>query len=224
MSVPTIGRLSEEILKLLSGGDIQAASNISQNEIKIAIGQVCNQLLKTEHIAINEKLGEKIPNGSVVATYDGIATLSTTNGKSKAVLPIKPLKLPRNIGIFSVYLTNYPDDEFIPLQMGQLALIKTQPMINEVLGQTSYENYGMELSFNKDLPLLFPSETITIRAVVTDISQLDDYDPLPIPPEMEWTIKQEVLKLYGAEGISDLLVDATTKQQQNTAVKQQSQN
>jgi len=36
MATVTIGRLSEEILKMLSGGSIQAATNISQNEIKIS--------------------------------------------------------------------------------------------------------------------------------------------------------------------------------------------
>ena len=44
MAVITIGRIAEECLKILSGGNIQAATNISLNEIKIAIGQVANSL------------------------------------------------------------------------------------------------------------------------------------------------------------------------------------
>ena len=49
----TIYRISEEILKALSGGNISSASNISLNEIKISVGQVVNQLLKTEHTTYN---------------------------------------------------------------------------------------------------------------------------------------------------------------------------
>src|SRR5574343_1159477 len=140
MAVITIYRTSEEILKMLSGGNIQSASNISLNEIKISVGQVCNQLLKTEHFSINAKMGEAIPNGSVLGWYEGIEVVSSNN-KSKATLPIKPLKLPRNMGIFGVYpkysTDGYyeTDNEFIPLQMGQSGMLKSQALINDLLGQ-----------------------------------------------------------------------------------------
>lgn len=229
MAVPTIYRLSEEILKMLSGGDIQAASNISQNEIKISIGQVCNQLLKVEHFSVNEKMGEKIPNGSVLGWYEGIEVTSYGTGKSKSVLPIKPLKLPRNIGVYAVYPkfelngTYELDKEFIPLQMGQSALLKSQPMINGLLGQTGYETFGLELLFTKDLKLMFPDIQLAARLAIMDISQYDDYDVLPILPEQEWQIKQEVIKIYSGVGIADMLVDPSTKQQQNIPLKDQQQ-
>jgi len=223
MAVVTIGRMSEEILKMLSGGSIQDAKNISQNEIKIAIGQVCNQLLKIEQFTVNEKMGESIPNGTVLATYEGIVPYAWVNGRSKALLPIKPIKLKRNMGIFSVYFTNNPDNEFIPLQMGQNSLLQSQLQINGLLGQTGYENKGLELQFNKDIVSLFPGETLTAELVIMDIAQYGDYDVLPILPEMEWQIKQEVVKLYSGVGITDLLVDSTTKQQQNIPVTQQKQ-
>ena len=223
MAIVTLGRLSEEILKMLSGGNIQLAGNVSQNEIKIAIGQVCNQLLKVEQFSVNEKMGETIPNGSVLATYEGIVPYAWVTGKSKALLPIKPIKLKRNIGIFSVYFTNDPDNEFIPLQMGQRSLLNSQLQINELLGQIGYENKGLELQFNKDLVSLFAGETLTIELVIMDVSQYGDFDPLPILPEMEWQIKQEVVKLYSGVGISDLVVDSTSKFQQNIPINQQKQ-
>ena len=70
MGVLTIYRLSEQALALIEGGDVKAASSISINEIKIACGQVINNLLKTEYFGVNLKLGEVIPNGSVLALYD----------------------------------------------------------------------------------------------------------------------------------------------------------
>ncbi len=219
----TIGRLAEEILKMISGGNIQGATNISLNEIKIAIGQTCNQLLKIEQFTVNEKMGEPIPNGSVLATYDGIVPTEWVNGRSKAVLPIKPIKLRRNMGIFSVYFTDRPDEEFIPLQMGQRSLLNSQAQINDLLGQIGYENKGLELQFTKDLPSLFPNETLSVDLVIMDISQYGDYDPLPILPEQEWQIKEQVIKLYSGVGVADLIVDPTTKQQQGVPVNQQKQ-
>lgn len=223
MAVVTIYRLAEEILKMLSGGDIQAATNISLNEVKISIGQVANSLLKIEHFQVNEKMGEKIPNGAVLGLYEGIPYTSYSTGKSKAHLPIKPLKLPRNMGCFSIFRTSDPINEFIPLQMGQSNLINSLPLINTLLGQVGYENYGMELVFTKDLAQLFPNDTLSMRLAIFDISEYGDYDPLPILPEQEWQIKQEVIKLYSSVGISDMVVDATTKQQQNIPLKDQQQ-
>lgn len=223
MAVPTLYRLAEECQRLLSGGTIQAASTISLNELKIACGQIANQLLKTEHFSVNEKMQEKIPNGTVLGLYEGIAYTAYGNGKSKATLPIKPLKLPRNMGIFSVFLASQPEKEFIPLQMGQANLIKSQPLINDLLGQIGYENFGMELVFTKNLALLYPNDTISLRLAIFDINEYGDYDPLPLMPEMEWQIKQEVVKLYSAEGVTDKLVDSTTKQQQNIPLRQQQQ-
>jgi hypothetical protein len=181
-----------------------------------------------DYFSINEKMGELILNGSVIGTYEDIAVVSY-NGKSKATLPIKPLKLRRNMGIFAIYpkyetRDNYElDKEFIPLQMGQGGLLKSQPMINNLLGQVGYENFGDTVVFTKDIKSMFPNVVLAMRLVIMDINQYGDFDPLPILPEMEWQIKQEVIKLYSGVGVADLLVDSTVKQQENVPITQQKQ-
>lgn len=228
MAQPTLYLISEEILKMLSGGDIQAATNISLNEIKLSVGEVINQLLKIEHFTINEKMGERIPNGSVLGWYENIPVVSS-NGKSKCSLPIKPIKLPRNMGVFAIYPKyntndNYElDKELIPLQMGQAGLLKSQLMINDLLGQVGYETFGGEIVFTKDIKALFPDVVLAMRLAIMDVSQYGDYDLLPLLPEQTWQIKQEVIKLYSGVGTADMLVDATTKQQQNIPLQGQKQ-
>ncbi len=219
----TLYRLAEEILKPLSNGALQEGTNISFNEIKIAICQVANSLLKVEHIAFNEKVGENIPNGTVIATYDGIVPSSWVTGRSKATLSVKPIKLRRNMGLWSVYFTDDPFNEFIPTQMGQSSLLQSQLQISDMLGQISYENKGLELQFNKDLPSIFPDKTISVELLIMDVSQYDDYSVFPVLPEQEWQIKQEVWKLYSNVGVTDLIVDPGSKQQQNIPVNQQKQ-
>jgi hypothetical protein len=224
----TLYRIAEECLKALSGGNIAGASNISLGEMKISICQVANQLLKVEHFSVNEKMAEKIDNGAVIGWYEDISVTSF-NGKSTATLPIKPIKLPRNMGVFGIYPKyesngNYElDKEFIPLQMGQSALLKSQPMINDLLGQVGYENYGISIVFTKDIKTMFPNIVLAMRLAVLDFSQYDDYSILPLLPEQEWQIKQEVIKLYSGVGVADLLVDSSNKQQQNIPVPQQKQ-
>lgn len=226
--VTTIYRIAEQTISLIEGGNLGAASSVSLNEIKIAIGQQINALLKVEHFSINERIGEKIPNGSVLALYEGIA-VTENNGKSKAVLPIKPMKLPRNIGIYAIYPKytisgNYEyDKEFIPLQMGQAGLLKSQPLLNDLLGQVGYENYGLELVFTKNIKSYYPDVVLAMRLAVMDISQYSDYDILPILPEQEWQVIQEVVKLYSTQPIRDAVVDDTVKELKGLPLKQQQQ-
>lgn len=222
MAVVTIGRLAEEILKIISGGDIPLASGVTLNELKVSIGQVCNSLLFVDYIKINGKTGETIPNGSVLGYYPGIVVEKWKN-KSRAKLPVKPIKLPRDMGVWAVWPSDYPDREIIPLQMGQWSLLQSQPLINDLLGQIGRETYGDYIVFTKDLTI--PNETVTvdIRLVIMDISLYGDYDPLPILPEMEWQIKQQVVALYSQEPIPDKVVDSTTKEQKNIPLNQQRQ-
>lgn len=224
----TLYRLAEECLKLLNGGDIQAATNVSINEVKISICQVANSLLKVEHFNVNEKLGEKIDNGGVLALYENIQC-STWNGTTKAVLPIKPIKLPRNMGVFGVYPKyvlggNYEfNKEWIPMQMGVGGLLKSQPLISDILGQVGYENFGLDIIATKDMKSLYPDMVLAMRLAIMDLSQYDDYSIFPVLPEQEWQIKQEIVKLYSGEQVSDKVVDVTTAQQQGIPLKQQAQ-
>lgn len=224
----TIFRLAEECLKILNGGEIQAASNISMGEMKISVGQAFNELLKVDYLKINGKLGETIPNGVALGLYENIS-VDSYGDKSKAVLPIKPYKLPRNMGIWAIYPKYTPngnyeyDKEFIPLQMGQGALIKSQPMINDLFGQVGYENFGMDIIFTKNIKALWPEIVLAMRLVILDISQYGDYDPIPVLPEMEFQIKRAVVEMYAGEEIADKVVDPTTKQLQGLPLKQQQQ-
>lgn len=228
MAIITLYRISEEIAKIVNGGKIGAASTVNIPRVKIVVGQIINSLLKVEHLTINETMGEKIPNGSVLGLYENIE-VSTWNGKSKCTLPIKPLKLPRNMGIWAIYPKyttdgNYElDKEYIPLQMGQGGLIKSQPLLNDLLGQVGYENFGNEVIFTKDVKSLFPDMVVAMRLVIMDISQYGDYDPLPILPEHEFEVKKQAIQFFAAEPVADMLVDVTSDQQKGTPVNQQKQ-
>lgn len=139
------------------------------------------------------------------------------------------MMLPRGMGIWGVYPKyttngNYElDKEFIPLQMGQGALIKSQPMINDILGQVGYENFGMEIIFTKDIKALFPDVVLAMRLVIMDISQYDDYTALPLPPEYEWQVISEVYKMYSSTPLPDKLVEGTAAENINVPLNQQKQ-
>lgn len=222
MGVITKYRLAEEIKSLLDGGNIPEASSISFNEIKISIGQVANALLKMDYIQINGRLGETIPNGSMLGLYEDIEC-TKWRGKSTAMLPIKPVKLPRNMGVWSIFPSDEPDNEFIPISLGQASLIQSQPLISDILGQVGYEVYGDRVVFTRDLTPQTGTYKVSMRLVIMDINQYSDYDPLPLLPEMEWEIKKQVFQLYANQPLPDKLVDSTVKENKNTPLKQQQQ-
>ena len=72
MAVTTIYRLAEQAMRLIEGGAPSVASSITFNEIKIACGNVINQLLKTDYMNVNAALREVIPNGSCLGLYEDI--------------------------------------------------------------------------------------------------------------------------------------------------------
>lgn len=214
-------RLAEAIVRLLNGGEIPVASKVKINEAKIAVEQVLNKMLKMEYLNVNIPSAELIPNGASVATYEGIEVVQYGT-RSKSVLPAMPLKLPRGIGVYQIFDPANMDCHFIPLEMGQFGLLKSQSLINDLLGQTGYEWYGTDIIYTKDLTQPDPI-TVTIRLVVLDISQYSDFDILPVPPDMEFDIIQEVYKLYSTEPISDKLVDSGVNEQRNVPISQQQQ-
>lgn len=217
----TIYRLAEQILSLIEGGKSGVASSITTNEIKISIGQVLNQKLRIDYFNTGLKLGEAIPNTAVIAKYDDIPVVKY-GATSKTTLPVKPLSLPRNMGVWSIYMSDDASVEFIPLQMGQSNLLKSQLMINDLLGQVGYEVRGLDVYFTKDITK--PSGTsVNMELSIMDISNYGDYDILPIPPEMEWEVVQEVFKMYMAEPIADKVVSATSKEQKGIPIDKQNQ-
>jgi hypothetical protein len=116
------------------------------------------------------------------------------------------------MGVFHVSRLNDISDGFIPLQTGQLALIKGERLISDLLGQVGYEVVGNDVIFNKDLTTE-NGTTIYLRLVVMDISQYDDYDVLPLPADMEATIIQEVFKLFSMQMQGAKLDDPSAERQ-----------
>jgi hypothetical protein len=218
----TIYRLAEECLRIIAGGNPDVASKVHINELKISIAQVANSLLKTEYLQVNLPLQETIPNGAQLGLYEG-QLVEKWLTKSRVKLPAKPLKLIRNLGVFSVFSPLDPDCEYIPLEMGQSTLLQSQPLINDLLGQIGYTVYGDYIVFTKDLTLPNTPVYVSMRLVILDFTLYDDWATLPLAADMEWTIKQEVVKMYIGEPVADKVVDPGRAEQKGIPLKQQEQ-
>lgn len=223
----TIYRLAEEIQLVLSGGVVSNAFNPSIDELKISVAQVANTLFKIDYYSTNlgnAEFKEVIPNGAAIGTYEGI-TVEQYGEVSKATLPAMPLKLPRNMGVWSIYPSGHPEMEFIPLQMGQSNLLRSQVLLNDLMGQVGYETHGLDVVFTKDLTLTSigssPITSVDVKLGILDFSTYSDWDVLPLPAEQEWEIKKQVIAMYANKPTADKVVDPSVSEQTNTPINKQ---
>ena len=132
--------------------------------------------------------------------------------KAKATLPVMPISLPRNMGVYRV--TDENDNDYIPVPLGQGALIKADKLLNDLLGSVWYELRNFTVVFSKDITLLGVS-TVNMYLVVMDISLYSNTDPLPIPAGAEDEIIEKVFAKFAIvtpeTGIVDNYSAATNK-------------
>lgn len=184
--------ISDSVLYKLAGGIPHASFPIHEEDIWNGIDSRVNALFKLKQFDTNLPNGETIPENTMLATYEGIAVTSLGNGKSKATLPIIPISLPKSVGIFLIYDPKNPDNPFIPLQRGQLALLKTDSLLNDLMGQIGYEPNNIQVTFTKDITMFGVNE-VTMELCVFDISKYGINDMLPIPADYTDRIEDELI-------------------------------
>lgn len=196
----TLKFISEQVRSMIEGGDPPQAAKFELGEVKAAVIQTINGLIKAQHFTQTMGGGEYIPDGLVLAEYDNVP-VETYKNVSRATLPVMPVSLPVNMGIFHVSRTDNIIDGFIPFQSGQLQMIGEENLISDVLGQISYEPRGKYLIFNKDITTNGIDDVINevyCLLVVKDLSLYTDWEMLPISADMEGTvIEQTFTRLTG---------------------------
>lgn len=203
-------KLIEQIRRRIATGDPSSAFTPAVEEIREAINQVINSTLKTQFYTETLAGGETIPEGHVLAYYENVA-VTTWNGISKSVLPAFPVKLPRNMGVYTITKTNDPFTSFIPVPTGQISFVQAQRGMSDLLGQIGYEVRGKEVWYNKDLLAQSPAVTaVNMQLVVMDISRYNDYEPLPVQADMEELIIEQVAAKWMGQAKKPQVNDTTT--------------
>lgn len=191
----TKGKITDQILRLYTGGSPNDEKEISRDDINLIVGQVINRLLKLEHASVNMANGDMYPPHTLITQYkitlSGFAHHEGHLIDKFAKLPVMPISLPRNMGVWSVSMSG---TEFIPLQSGQETMISSQDQLQYLENQIGYYVEGDVVRFTKD-----PSgSNINVRLLIVDPTVLGEYDYLAIPAEMEEAVIKEVLTLLGA--------------------------
>jgi hypothetical protein len=174
--------LSEQIRRAYSRGiDREDTSpRLDDREIKLYVVQAINMLIKAEIANIGENVD------SVLGTYE--LERDGTSPLFYVTLPVIPISLPKNMGIWRVYQSGCPWNPYIPLKHGDFDIAQGTPA-QYLETYVGYYQDGKRVYFTKE-----PSATVTLKLVVNDPAKITDTEVLPIPPEMESMVIDEVIR------------------------------
>jgi len=194
----TIGKITDQILRLYSGGDPSDDKELQRGDVNVLVGQVANRVLKSEHAATNMQMGELCPPHTLITTFK--VELEGASGSyqySHCILPVLPISLPRNMGVWGVEVA---DNEVIPLESGQNRLLGGVEHLRILEDQIGYWVEGRIINFTDRIQSdPFKSAThVILKLLVVSPEVLGEYDILPLPADQEEVIIKEVLTLLGA--------------------------
>lgn len=224
----TIYSISEAILRRLKGGRPDAATGVDIREIKTAVVQNLNAMLKVGHYQGTMAGGETIPDGTMMATYLNVPVSTYQKNRATCLLPAIPIQLPMNMGLFEVRPSQkeivddsgYGEivgntDALIPMKAGDYNLALGSGLLNELGNFVGYWPVGSTVVFTKNLPLL-DVDNVDIDMFVLDMSQIDDDMPLPIYPDYEEQCIETVFKKFMGNGFADPDIDNLTEKKTNS--------
>jgi hypothetical protein len=212
-------KIAEQVLVALKGGSPDVASNVDIREIMEMVGQSINARLKTEYYQ-NLNAGNaagvsrEINAGSLMlATYQ--VKVNEVGDYAWIQLPCMPIHLMKNQGLHEI---TKPDDilgvyQFIPVPPGMWALLPGMSITSDVLGQICYVNEGLKVFFSRNIVKDDEITEVRVKLVVVDINSLSEYDPLPVPADIELSVVSDVLQMLGVPRSANKLVDISTDAQ-----------
>lgn len=209
----TINFLARQVLLRISGGDTESASAVKLPDVKAAVVQKLNYLLKGDYLNVSLSEGETIPNGLMVYTYENVPVFKKGT-LSRSELPFIPMALPKNIGILEVSSNENFTDLFIPVQTSQNFFLKSQDVLNDIIDIT-YTPNGVYIDYNKNL-LAEDIDKVFIKMVGIDFKNYDEFDLLPIPSDLETILVEDLVKQFLPFQQSDKVVDSYVAIQSST--------
>lgn len=202
-----------EATKGMLDRDPASASRPSINVIKSVAIQVINSMLGLQHFTKTMGGGENIPDGLALAAYDNIAVESYKN-ISRSVLPVMPVSLPLNMGIFHVGKTDDIVNGFIPFQPGEMQLIGEEELISDLMGQIGYWPAGKYIYYSRDITVNgdYSINEVFMFLVVKDLSLYAEFDILPISSSMENDVIIGTYKQLSGQTLESKKVDVISKE------------
>jgi hypothetical protein len=196
----TKAQLRERIRRLLEGGDSSTRGRWADRQIDAEVGAYIAKALRMQ-IFEGYKDGQRVPDGTALATYEGLPIERRDNGRCVITLPATPIMLPKGQGVYNVYPSGYPELEWIPLMAGTGFSLRGNKMLSP-LGPKTYGFSGRSITINSDIVGEGVIE-VDVVLCVSNISSLGENDILPIPQDMEADVVPAVAQLLNGTPLTE---------------------
>lgn len=211
----TKGILSEQVQRVYSRfiDKNNVSDVIDLREISLLVNQSINKTLKLQ-VAESFKAGlVDVPKCNLLE-YTCAVTSDSGNSRAYITLPAVPLTLPMDMGIWSIAATNAALSPYIPIP-SQDALVFQGTNVSALEQKVGYYLQGKKVYFTKDITLAANGlvTSVIVNLLVSDFSQLTDNELLPISPEIESLIIEDVLNTLGAGKIAQVELQTQQSQQ-----------
>jgi hypothetical protein len=184
---------------------------IETREIILLVGQSLNKVLKLQ-VAESFKAGMiDVPKCNLIE-YTAAVTADTGNSRAYITLPIIPLTLPMDMGIWSIAAATGAMNPYIPIP-AQDVLVFQGANLSYLEGKIGYYVQGKRVYFTKNITLTANGTvtSVVVNLLTMDLSQFGDNDLLSISPEVESTIIADVLETISNGRVSQ--AEIASKQQ-----------
>lgn len=186
---------------------------IDIREVKLLVNQSLNKVLKLQ-VAESFKAGMiDVPKCNLMQYSNAAVVQDSANSRAYVTLPAIPLNLPMDMGIWSVTPNSGAMTPYIPIP-AQDMLVFQGTNLGYLEGKIGYYVQGKRIYFTKDITLVANGSVsgVTVNLLVSDFSQLTDNEMLPISPEVESTIIDDVLQTISNGRVSQ--AEIASQQQQ----------
>ena len=125
--------------------------------------------------------------GAVDVPTCNIIEYVLTPTSNTVTIPVYPLQLPLDMGIWKVYLTSAPETPFIPIN-STMSGVYGGTNAAYLEGQTGYTVKANKIKFTTSV-----TTSVTVELLVSDFTVIDIDTILPISPEIEADVISDVL-------------------------------
>jgi hypothetical protein len=167
---------------------------VERREVALLVDQVANEMLSVEQQQATRLGVVDIPT-CMIATYTAQA-VAVSGGVYSTNLPAYPIQLPMDIGVWSVY-GEPSGPAFIPIKTDFWDLLgaEDEGLLEDQIG---FYVEGRKIIYTQN-PV---ATTVKVKLLIVDPSLLGEFDPYPIPADMEFRVAMRVVEILSARGLA----------------------
>lgn len=204
----TKNKLAEEIQRIYARflDKDNPSDVIDIREVKLILEQSINKVLKIQ-VAESFKAGfTDVPRCNLIE-YTCTVTSDPSNSRAYITLPVTPMTLPLDMGIWSIAAPNAAATPYIPIPAQDILVfgtIASGANVSYLEGQIGYYVQGKKVYFTKDITLSANGSisSVKVNILAVDFDQFTDTEMLPISPEVVTAVINEVLTVISNGRVS----------------------